>query len=64
MDKPKYLYKVLVEDTLSGGSERRFYKTRAKADAYFDQLNRSTRRNGHNTVLMVEVETGTVVRFA
>lgn len=48
--QPKYV--VYVSDTIHGSSDRRSYKTLARAKARFEELRRNLRRNGHNGVVL------------
>lgn len=46
------IYEVYVSDTIHGTSDKRTYKTRSTAQARYEHLTRSLRRNGHNTVVL------------
>ena len=61
MDTKKGIYKVCIEDTISGSSVVRYYKTRSAADRRFAELSQDFRRNGHNNVIMAEG--AAVIRF-
>ena len=61
MDTKKGIYKVCIEDTISGSSDVRYYKTRSAADRRFAELSLDFRRNGHNNVIMAEGNA--VIRF-